>query len=165
MKTTGYQLQLRIKNLKRDVEAYSTMFENGKTKFEGEDKMIASEAYTKFRQAEDDLALTQSAQAVYNAAVKVTVQGKEMSLARAIKLLGGAGRGEAMWRSIVAPKKDRYMREESSSKDNDKVYATPTYTMKQAMEEALKASKLAEALRQAIQEANAKEVEILDSLL
>lgn len=165
MKVTGYQLQLQIKDLKRDIDSFSTQFENGKTKFPNEDKLTAAEAYAAFRKAEDQLALVQTRQAVYNNKVKITVDGNQMTLARAIRLVGGAGRGDAMWRSIVAPKKDRFYSDRENSRDSDKIYAEPTYTLEEARLEAVKASKLAAELRQAIQEANASQVEILDSEL
>ena len=88
-----------------------------------------------------------------------TVEGNKMSLAKAIRLIGGAGRGEAMWRSIVAPKKDPYGHTDKS-RSNDSTYATPTYTMAEAQEFAKQAASYADSLRQAIHLANAQEIEL-----
>ncbi len=164
MKVTGYELQLQIKDLKREVESLATQFDNGKTRFNGEEKLTAVEAYDLYRKTEDQLALAQTLQAVYNNKVKVTVQGTTMTLARAIRLIGGAGRGEAMWRAVVAPKKDRYLRDDTT-RDKDKEYASTTYTLDQARTLAKQSANFASALRQAIQEANAKAVEISEDEL
>lgn len=160
MKTNGYKLQQRIKELKRDTEMYATQFENGKLRFDGELKPTSLEAFEKFQEAEKELARLQTYQTIYNLRVRVKVNGTEMTLTEAIKKVGGAGRAEAMWRAIVAPKKDRYGLAESAKRDTDAVYATPTYTVSQAQLNAAATSNYASALRYAIQEANAQEIDI-----
>lgn len=159
MKTTGFQLQQRIKELKRDVEMYATQFENGKMRFEDENKPTAKEAYLAYRQCEDKLANYQTAQTYYNMHIMVKVGNETITLAQAIKLVGGAGRGEAMWRGIVAPKKDRYGRD-TTTRSTEEVRAQPTYTMEEARQFAQDTANFASDLRYAIQMANAQEMDI-----
>jgi len=160
IKTTGYALQSRIRKLKVDIDTYSTQFENGKSKFQDEDKVTSMEAFTLLQNAELQLAEVQTQQCMYNQAVFIDVQGQRMSLAKAIRLVGGAGRAEAMWRKIVAPKKDRYSMGDAAVRKEGKQYASLTYTNQKAHEMAVKTANYAAALRQAIQEANAQEVEL-----
>lgn len=163
MKTTGYSLQLKIKNLKNEVESASIQFNNGIVKFEDEDKLGVKEAYQLFSKAEKELARLQTAQTIYNLRVKVTVLDEPMTLCEAIKRVGGAGRAEAMWKGLVAPKRDRYMRDESAIREEGKSYAAKTYTTKEAEAFMKNSAAYASALRAAIQEANATVIEIPDS--
>lgn len=157
---TGYALQTKIRTLKVEVDSYASQFENGKAKFQDEDKPTCWEAFKNFKQAEEELATVQTLQCMYNQRVYVTVQGVRMTLAKAVRLVGGAGRAEAMWRNIVAPKKDRYGSRDGLVRSANETHADPTYTMDQAKEQAKKTSTYASALRQAIQEANATQVEL-----
>lgn len=165
MQVTGYILQTRIRTLKTEVESYATQFSNGTAKFADEEKLGVKEAYQQFDRAERELARYQTAQTIFNLRVKVNVLGESMTLCEAIKRVGGAGRAEAMWKELVAPKRDRYSRDESVVRDKDKEYATKTYSLTEAQAQARSAASYASALRAAIQAANAKEIEIPDSEL
>lgn len=165
MQVTGYTLQSKIRTLKTEVDSYATQFANGTAKFADEEKLGVKEAYQQFDKAERKLARLQTAQTIYNLRVKVNVLGERMTLCEAIKRVGGAGRAEAMWKGLVAPKKDRYSRDDSVVRDKDKEYASKTYTLPEAQAQARNAASYASALRAAIQEANATSIEIPDSEL
>jgi hypothetical protein len=89
-----------------------------------------------------------------------------MSLCKAIKLVGGAGRREKMWRKIAAPAKDRYG-DSREVRDKTHEMAKPTITQQQAAALATEAARWAGGLRAAIAVANATAVEreINDDLL
>ena len=101
---TGYALQTKIRTLKIEVDSYSSQFENGKAKFEDEDKPTCWEAFEKFQRAEQELATTQTLQCMYNQKVHVVVDGVRMTLAKAIRLVGGAGRAEFKLKRSGLPK-------------------------------------------------------------
>lgn len=165
MKINGYSLQLKIKDLKNEVESYSIQFANGGTKFSDEEKLGVKEAYDAFAKAEKELARLQTAQTIYNLQVKVVVLNERMTLCEAIKRVGGAGRAEAMWKGLVAPKKDRYMRDETAVREEGKTYAPKTYTVAEAQAQLRASATYASALRAAIQEANGTVIEIPDTEL
>jgi hypothetical protein len=68
---------------------------------------------------------------------------------------------EKMWRSIAAPRKDRYSSfDREMTRDKDQERAQRTVSFQEAGERAQQAARFASALREAIQVANATEVEI-----
>lgn len=163
MKTTGYRLQHRLRELHHTRDIAATQFDAGKFKFEDEDKPSAKEAFDRYERAEALIARLQTAQSRYNLIVQVTVLGERMTLAEAVKRVGGAGRMEKMWRSVASPKQDRYSyRNDGMTRSKDEERAVATCTTEQATGWAQKAARFASALREAIQVANATEIEIED---
>lgn len=156
---TGYKIQHRLRELAHERDLASHLFDNGKFRFEGENKPSCEEAFARFEEAESALARLQTAQAKYNLAVTVDVQGVKMTLAEAVKRVGGAGRMEKMWRSIAAPK-DRYGYGNPSERATDVERAEATISTEQAAYRAQKASRYASALREAIQVGNATLVDV-----
>lgn len=161
MKITGYALRETIKQheLRRDTAAQS--FDGSLKAFPKEDKPSPQSVVEQFLVAERAIAQLQVAQMRYNLAVTVQVAGESMTLAEAIKRVGGEGRSEKMWRSAAGPKKDRY----GSYRDEDeidptKVRAVPTVTTAEAVKLATQAGKRAGAMRAAIATANATSIEI-----
>ena len=166
MNVTGYKLQHRLKELDHTLNIAASQFDNGKFKFVDEDKPTAKEAFDRFEQAEKDIARLQVAQARYNLSVIVEVQDQDMTLAEAVKRVGGAGRMEKMWRGVASPQRDRYSLDDGRTRNKDEERSEPTVTAAEATTYAQKASKLASALREAIAVANATERDIeLDSAL
>ncbi len=104
MQITGYKLQHTLRELHHRRDIAARRFDQGQHRFEGEDKPTAEEAYIRFSAAEAAIAKLQTAQAQYNLAQRVTVLGVSMTLAEAVKRVGGAGRMEKMWRSVGGPK-------------------------------------------------------------
>jgi hypothetical protein len=166
MKVTGYMLREAIKRheLRRDVAARS--FNDSLKAFPGEVKDNPADIVEQFLAAERATAALQTAQMRYNLAVKIDLYGHgwdrtTMTLAEAIKLIGGEGRVEKMWRSAAGPsKKDRYYSDDEI--DPSHIRAQPTIKPQEAVKLATVAGKRAGALRAAIATANATEVEIED---
>lgn len=162
MKITGYALREAIKQheLRRDTAAHGF---NGSLKaFPGEVKDTPSKVIETFLSAETAIARLQVAQMQYNLIVTVTpTMGEKMSLAEAIKRVGGLGRVEKMWRSAAGPKKDRYGNYlDEDEIDPTRVRSKPTMTPTEAVKMATAAGKRAGALRAAIATSNATQVEI-----
>jgi len=168
MKTTGYKLQHALRELHHTRDAAAGQFDQGKFTFEDDSKPTSKAAFDRYEAIEARIAKLQTAQARYNLAITVEVQGEDMSLAEAVKRVGGAGRMEKMWRSVAAPKKDRYGGYgDENVRDAGQERAKPTCTVTEATGWAKTAARFASALREAIQVANAREIEIesLDAAL
>jgi hypothetical protein len=162
MKITGYQLReaLKQQELRRDTAARA--FNGSLKKFPDETKEEPGEVVTEFLDAENKIAQLQVAQMAYNLAVEVVVQNSTMSLAAAIKRIGGPARAEKMWRTAAGPKPERYSYRDDDTRNADVIVAKPTVTSAEALKLAQSSAKLAGAYRAAIATGNAKEVEIQD---
>lgn len=161
MKVTGYKLQHKLRELHHERDIASAQFDKGKFAFPGEQKVTAKEAFARLQAVEKDIAKLQTAQTQYNLAITVEVSGESMTLCEAVKRVGGAGRMEKMWRSVAAPKQDRFSyRNDDLVRDPSQERAEPTVTVAEAAALAKEAAKFASALREAIQVANATEIEI-----
>lgn len=166
MKITGYMLREAIKQheLRRDTAARA--FDGSLKVFPDEEKDSPSTIVEQFLAAETAVAQLQVAQMRYNLAVTVEVTGQgtyagdKMTLAEAIKRVGGEGRVEKMWRSATGPKKDRYGGYDNDEIDPTHIRARVVLKASEAVKLASVAGKRAGALRAAIATANAREVEI-----
>lgn len=157
MKVTGYKLQHAIRETAHVRDIAAQHFTEGLRVFDGDDFVHPEKAMEMFVEAEDKIARLQTAQAQYNLEVTVWVQGQAMPLARAVKLVGGAGRQEKMWRSCAKNTgKDRYSYRENTREAGVDV-AKRTVSVEEATAFARIAGKRASALREAIQVANATE--------
>ena len=159
MKITGYKLQHRLKEWHHARDIAAALFADSLHRFHGEEKTSPREAFQAYQVAEDAIARLQTAQARYNLDIVVAPLGQEMSLAEAVKRVGGAGRMEKMWRSMAAPKKGGYGYGNDLVRNTDEVRAVRTIPPQEAMDHAKKAARFASALREAIQVANATELE------
>lgn len=162
MKITGYLLREAIKQqgLKRDSLASS--FNGTLKKFPEEKKELPNDVMNDFLTAELAVTKLQVAQMRYNLAVQVTVLGERMTLAEAIKRVGGPARAEKMWRSVNSPKRESYSYRDDDEMDPNKIRAIPVITVKESLKLAQGAAKHAGAFRAAIATGNAVEVEIED---
>ena len=158
MKITGYMLREAIKmhELRRDTAAAA--FAPSLKKFETETKTAPHDIVKEFLAAEEDIAKLQMVQARYNLHVAVTVHGTRMSLAEAVKRLGGMSRVEKMWRSATGTKVDRYSYQ-SDERSKDVLIARTTITTAEAMKLAQTAAKATGEFRAAIATGNATEFE------
>lgn len=159
MKITGYRLQHTLRELAHTRDIAAGQFDDSLKVFPGEMKARPQDIMTAYLDAEGKIARLQTGQALYNLKVQVDVLGKRMTLSEAVKLVGGAGRAEKMWRSVAAPKKDRYSYERDT-RDATAVVATATVTTAEAATLAKEAARWASALREAIQTGNATEIEM-----
>lgn len=160
MKVTGYTLRAAIKEqeLKRDTA--SGAFTPSLRTFPGETK-DPQKIMERFEAAEKALTKLQAAQMRYNLMVSVEVLGEKMTLAEAIKRVGGIGRIEKMWKDAIQDKqRNSYMDEDV--RDPNQVRATRTVASDDAMMLARAAGKKAQALRAVIATSNGREVEIED---
>jgi hypothetical protein len=160
MQVTGYALReaIRRQQLRRDTIA--AQFSDTLYVFEGEEKQSPDEVAAALMKAERTVAALQRAQDEYNLHVKVT--GKligEMTLCTAVKLVGGTGRLEKMWRTAAVPKQDCYDTERMV-RNKDDVRARSTMNVRDLTDRAAKAASYAGALRAAIAEANSTKIEI-----
>lgn len=163
MKVTGYMLREAIKQHELRRDTASRAFDGSLKKFPDEEKEPPHKIIETFTHAEHAIAALQEAQMRYNLMVEVEFDMPDrpktrMTLAKAIKLVGGAGRVEKMWRSATSPKKDRYRDDDEI--DPTFIRAVPTITPSEAVKQATLAGKGAGALRAAIATANAVPIEI-----
>jgi hypothetical protein len=163
MKINGYVLQHAIRELESAREVAAQQFASNILQFESqEDKLELPEVFARFTTLESKIAQVQCAQARYNLAVQVEVLGQAMSLHQAVKLVGGAGRAEKMWKTVVKGGEQTnhryYSQETSRTKENE--YAKRSISVANALAHAKHAAKLASALRQAIQLGNATDLDL-----
>lgn len=156
---TGFALREAIKRFEMMRETSSKQWSDSLFVFENDkDKVSPDDLMKTYQGAERAVAALQTCQARYNIQVKVRVLSEEMTLAEAVKLVGGAGRMEKMWKSHATNTGgDRYSRSETSrSKDNE--YAKRSISIKDALKRATEAAKYAGAVRAAIAEGNSTKV-------
>lgn len=159
MKINGFKLQQAVREAKADRDQAAAQFNPSLKAFPDEDKPDPVAYADRFVAAETRLSTLQEAQAQFNLAVQVDVQGQKISLMRAIKLIGGAGRLEKMWRSASTPVVNRYGYGEDS-RNRDTVVAERVISFEKCAEKRKAAAKRAAALRAAIQMGNAQEIDI-----
>ncbi len=161
MKVTGYKLQHSLRELHHIKDMAASRFNGSLYAFADQKKTSPQEIMNTLAKAETRIAQMQTAQSRYNLAITVNVNGDEMTLAEAVKRVGGAGRMEKMWRGVAVKKHDRYSYgNEDLVRTEGEVRAQPTITPVEAAGLAKQASRFASALREAIQVANATEIEI-----
>jgi hypothetical protein len=167
MKLMGYQIReaLRRWGMKRDMA--SSQFEGSLKKFDDEDKADPNRVMNDFMLADEKIARLQLAQDIYNLGVTVTIKSrvgtdiKHMSLAQAVKLVGGAGRAEKMWRSAANPSKDRYSTFNADDvRKEGEVRSKPVMAASEMMRRAEEISRYASSLRAAMATGNAVEIEV-----
>lgn len=159
MQVTGYKIQhtLREKAQLRDVMC--AQYSDSLMAFEGDERKDPKALIASIVLTEDQIARLQVAQTIYNLAVRVNVQGEEMALSQAVKLVGSAGRVEKMWRQAANPKaSERYYRQDT--RDASALVAKPVVKPEEALTYATRASRRASALREAIQVGNGQAIEI-----
>lgn len=160
MKITGYRIQHTLRELRHAIDVAVGQFNDSLRVFPGETKRKPTTIMTNLRVAESKLARLQVVQARYNLLVDVKVYDTEMTLSEAVKLTGGVGRMEAMWRSVASPKKDRYSIRDEDTRDATAVVAVKTVTQEDATWYAKEAGRYASAIREAIQVGNATELDL-----
>ena len=155
MKITGYRLQHAIREAMHVRDVLATQFNDNLKQFASTTKRVDLEAvYCRYDEIEKKIAELQVMQTRYNMNVHVVVLHDTVTLLQAIKLVGGAGRGEKMWRAAAGLKKhSRYGSEDERSRDVE--YAEASVPVEQCMLHAREAHRYAAALREAIQLGNA----------
>jgi hypothetical protein len=161
MEITGYKLKEALKMASLEKETVLTQFDETLYAFKGEKKPSPEEISDRVSYLETKIATLQTAQSQYNLNIMVSVQGEEMSLQQAIKMVGGAGRLSKMWRSAAkGSKRDRWERQSSVTRKTDEEIALPTITKQDTMQRAKEAELFASRLRSAISTGNTNKVDI-----
>lgn len=163
-KVTGIQLQASIKELQESRDLVQAQFESSLQKFSDEQKRDPIEIAEQVERYERKIADLQAAQGVYNAKVRVTVEGQEMSLLSAVKQVGGANRIVNLWKGVAtrgAKTRERFnLYGDVMVRNKDQEVAKETVSADKAIEMVQAASKRARALRAAIQYGNAVEIDL-----
>jgi len=162
MKVTGYTLREAIKENELKLDTASGAFNPALRVFPGDAPKQPQKVAEQLEAAEKAVVKLQVAQMRYNLMVTVEVLGERMTLAEAIKRVGGAGRIEKMWKSAIQEKTRNSYLDNDDVRDPNQVRASRTVTSDEAMNLARIAGKKANALRAAIATANGREVEIED---
>lgn len=162
MKISGYRLREALRNWRTLRDVLATRFNETLWQFTDSTESTPEDVAKRFCEADRNVATIEAAQQRYNQQVFVRIAGEKLSLAMAIKLVGGAGRHEKMWRSAALDQgRDRYSHREMTRKP-DEVHAVRTISVDDALQLAQKAAQYASELRSNIAEANSKEIEIED---
>lgn len=163
MKTTGYALKQAIKQQELRKDTAANMFNGSLKAFPDEKKDPPQRVIAQFLTAETAVAKLQVAQMRYNLAVQVNAAGEKMTLAEAIKRVGGEARTEKYWRTAAGLTNDRHSRYGADDeRDPTKVVSVATITPQESVASAVQAAKRAGALRAAIAVGNTEVVEIED---
>lgn len=162
MQTDGYALREAIKQWELRKGAAEKAFPSSLHKFTNEEKDTPQQVVNTYLAAEDAISKLQVAQMRYNLMVKVVISGEEMSLAEAIKRVGGAGRIEKMWKTATPQERRHSFMDDALTRDPNQERAQTTLDPKAAVTLAAQAGKRSGAFRAAIAVANATKVEIED---
>lgn len=166
MKVTGYQLREAIKRHTFVRDTALSVFNDSLKAFPDEHKDAPTEAMNRLMRAEFAIAMLQEAQAGYNASVTVDdptrSRAPRMTLGAAVKLVGGYGRAEKLWRQAAQPGKSRASWRDDDQRNKDIVIAMPQIPHKEAAALAEQMARVAASLRQAIALGNAVEVDMKD---
>lgn len=167
MKVTGYALRDALKQHELLRETAASEFSGSFKRFPDESKALPVDIAKRVQGEEEKIAQLQSAQAVYNTRVRLTVEGQTLTLTEGIKLMGGAARIEKMWKGALPTSGNDQYRYRDETRDPNEIRAVATMATDEILHLALASGKRSAAFRTAISVANATEVEIenLDSSL
>jgi len=162
MKVTGYMLRDAIKEHELARDTAASAFDPSLKAFPDDTtpRKTPQEIVDTFQMEEAIIAKLQVAQMVYNLSVKVTVFDVEMALGEAVKLIGGMGRSEKMWKGAIQDRRPSYL--DSDVRDPGQVRAERTISADVCLTLARKAGKQASALRAAIATANGTTIDFTD---
>jgi len=162
MKINGYLLRETRKRWmsRRDVAAKT--FKDSLWQFKGDGLSLKPEEIaTNFKEADEAVAALEEAQQKYNQQVNISVAGRTMTLALAIKQVGGAARLAKMWSSASTDtgSSDRYYGKTLTRNASD-VHAQKMVDPDRAVKFAEESASYASKLRSEIATANAKMLDI-----
>ena len=158
MKTNGYKLRDALKYQVMRRDAATQEFNSSLKIFPGEQKDTPQQIVQELLLSEKAISELQVAQIRYNLAVIVNVLGESMTLADAIKRVGGIARAEKLWRTVTPEKRGLW----DDEIDPSKTRSEPTISPKEALKLAQGAAKHSGAFRAAIAAGNGQELEITD---
>ena len=158
MELNGYKIRNAIQEQTQRRSVLAAQFRESLKKFDDEEKEHPANLMEVYMACENAITALQVIQTQYNWTVKVKIHGKETKLLTAIKLIGGYGRIEKMWRT-AAPKYDRYSDYGEGSRSKDTIYAKDQMSPAQILEASKAASKECAAIREAIAIGNSTPME------
>lgn len=167
MKVTGYKLREAIKEWELRRDAAQESFDGTLAKFDDEAKESPLVVMETINKCEKIIAHLQTVQVAYNLSVRVDVLGEQISLAEAVKRVGGVERSELMWRNAMralAPARS-YSRNRltyGGAVANQEEMAKATLTQADAREQTSLAAKMVGAVKAAIATGNCFELDITD---
>jgi len=158
MKLNGYKLRNAIQKYVHRREVLAQQFSNSLKVFPGEVKPHPTETMSQYVDCEKTIARLQEAQTRYNASVVVNFMGEPTPLIYLVKMVGGLGRIEKMWRTATG-KRDRYAYDDDR-RSKDEVYSQAVMTPTEILERSQVAASWCAAARESIAVGNATEIEI-----
>lgn len=163
MEVNGFQIREALKRWERRKKTADSLFKETLWSFEDAGKAPDSRKVAEeYKRSDLAVARLQELQQKFNSQVNLDVLGQKMTMALAIKILGGAGRLEKMWSGAVTDQGgDRYYRRENSRKADD-IYACRTVSQEDCAKLADEAAHFSSALRNAIAVGNTQKVSIGD---
>lgn len=160
MKVNGFQIRETIGRWSLQQHTLANQFRENLYAFEGEEKPKPETIMMRFDEADRSVARLQEIQQQFNQITKVDVQGENITLAFAVKLVGGAGRRAKMWRDAGPGKPDRYSyRDETRERSKETDYAKRLISVDDCVTFSTEASKYASALRNAIARGNSSDID------
>ena len=167
MKVTGYEITRRLRELQEERDITQERFSSGLSVYPSmRDKVVATpkELSLSVLSLEAQIALLQTIQNEYNLTVIVAVEGVTMSLAQAIKTVGGLGRVSKLWRNTARPTKEarRWVSTERSLDNGNPTTEDlePFYDPLVSIQEHHTLERTLGHFRAAIQTANSQQVEM-----
>lgn len=159
MKVDGVQIREALSRWKTKADTLATQFPEACWAFQGEEKQSPFDVHDSVVNAEEAVAQLEELQQAYNSNVCVLVQDKSMTLARAVKLVGGAGRRAKAWKDVARDTgRDRYSSGRTRSTTEE--VAKRTVSVEEALGRHAAAERYASAIRSAIARGNMTQVEI-----
>lgn len=159
----GYQIREALKRWNNARNLANQQFSSSVYVFANDEKLSLTEVARQYQEADENYARLQELQQWYNS--RVTCEYRDMNgqrrnstLALAVKLVGGAGRLEKIWRESCTEKTDRYSYRGDLQRDKNTEYAQRSISVRDAMAQSEIASRYAMTLRQAIARANTTNV-------
>ncbi len=161
MKVTGYQLREALKSWELRKDAAERVLGDSLKVFPGEEKPHPKDLIQQVEDAEIAIAKLQVAQMEFNLAVMIQFEDAPISLALAVKSLGGYTRIEKHWRTTAGEKAtSTYGYRGEDERDPEKQYSKHQVSPMEAAEKSMACAKRAGALRAAIAVGNAREQQI-----
>jgi hypothetical protein len=169
LKVSGFQIMDRLEQLKEQGATVDAKFTGSLHKFSDEVKQTPMQVSSLYEQIETKVADLQEAQSKLNLKIKVKFADQELTLEKAIKMLGVLGRIKNQWKVAAGVSTAETKRGRRSYYDPDPTVRTRDENTEVAVRQVSEAeaqlfvtfyTKYTTELKQAIRAANAREVDI-----
>lgn len=162
VRVTGYKLRSTLHLLELQRDSLLLRFADSLHYFQDELKSSPEDLMLQFNETERRIAELQTVQSRYNLQVQVETASGFMSLCMAIKLMGGAARGENAWKVASGTRKERraYSSGPELVRSTDQISAKAALSPQELLTFTTAACKYASAIRTAVAQGNATVVEM-----